>query len=414
MCGIGNNAAQSAMLIENILKQDKTALDNYTIEQIVAMCGDGKLRDGSKCADELRQFLSSRSAAGLAGDANYCLENKFEKSGVVLQDVVNEIGRRLGYAVKNGLYQGRSNAVGYDGIWNDGDNELLIEVKTTDAYRINLDTLFGYGEKLNAQADEVKSRFCLVVVGRQDTGDLEAQIRGSRYAWSVRMVSVEALIKLMFVNAEVEDQALTDKIRKVLLPFEYTRVDHIIDLVFETQKDAEPLQNEIASNDSTAATSGDDEGAKPAQYDFTPAADLDAKRDACVSAFYKQRSLRYVRKSKTNFIDEGGQIAVTCAISKRYDRPSQVYWYALHKAWLQFMQGSTDGYLLLGCMDANVAYAVPVSLVASLLEKLGTTKKKNGEYYWHILLAEDGDLVKWNLSKVGETIELSKYALQLV
>jgi hypothetical protein len=38
----------------------------------------------------------------------------------------------------------------------------------------------------------------LIVVGREDTGDLEAQIRGSRHAWDVRLISVDALLRLMF------------------------------------------------------------------------------------------------------------------------------------------------------------------------------------------------------------------------
>jgi len=216
----------------------------------------------------------------------------------------------------------------------------------------------------------------------------------------------------MFVNAEVEDQLLTDKIRKVLLPFEYTRVDNIIDLVFETQKDAEPQQEvqTVESENADVAVQSDD---NIAHYEFTPTAELEAKRSACVDAFYKQRSLSYVRKSKTNFVDEGGNIAVTCAISKRYDRPSQVYWYAMHPAWLSFMHSVNEGYFLLGCMDTNLFYAVPVKLIQSVLEKLGTTTKKNGEQYWHILLAEDNSMVKWNLSKVGEMIDLNEYHITI-
>jgi len=34
----------------------------------------------------------------------------------------------------------------------------------------------------------------LIVVGRQDTGELEAQIRGSRHAWDIRLISAEALL----------------------------------------------------------------------------------------------------------------------------------------------------------------------------------------------------------------------------
>jgi len=36
----------------------------------------------------------------------------------------------------------------------------------------------------------------LIVVGRQETGDLEAQIRGSRHAWDIRLLSADSLLKL--------------------------------------------------------------------------------------------------------------------------------------------------------------------------------------------------------------------------
>jgi hypothetical protein len=45
-----------------------------------------------------------------------CLARGFNKSGAVLQDLVNELGRRLDYQVENGLYQGRPNAIGFDGV----------------------------------------------------------------------------------------------------------------------------------------------------------------------------------------------------------------------------------------------------------------------------------------------------------
>jgi len=47
--------------------------------------------------------------------ARYCLENSFDKGGVVLQDIVNELGRRLDFEAEDGLYQGKKTVVGFDG-----------------------------------------------------------------------------------------------------------------------------------------------------------------------------------------------------------------------------------------------------------------------------------------------------------
>ena len=58
------------MPLLDLLKHDKSVLDGYTIQQIVSICGDGKLKDGSKTSDELRGFLASRPPLALADYAN--------------------------------------------------------------------------------------------------------------------------------------------------------------------------------------------------------------------------------------------------------------------------------------------------------------------------------------------------------
>lgn len=59
-----------------------------------------------------------------------------------MQDIVNELGRRLDFEVENGLYQGRRNAVGFDGIWRlRNETNIVVEVKTTDYVAISLNKL---------------------------------------------------------------------------------------------------------------------------------------------------------------------------------------------------------------------------------------------------------------------------------
>jgi len=82
---------------------------------------------------------------------------------------------------------------------------------------------------VSGQIDEECSSI-LIVVGREDTGDLEAQIRGSRYAWDVRFISVDALLRLMFLKEEVDDPATIQRIGNVLIPREFTRLDEISEL----------------------------------------------------------------------------------------------------------------------------------------------------------------------------------------
>jgi len=128
-----------------LLKNDSAAVDKLEIRQILALCGNGKLSDGSDCSKELREYLQIAKSENLFAYTDSCLSETFEKCGQVLQDIVNELGRRLDYTVENGLYQGKINASGNDGLWLDGDGHaIVVEVKTTDAYRINLDTVAAY------------------------------------------------------------------------------------------------------------------------------------------------------------------------------------------------------------------------------------------------------------------------------
>src|SRR5439155_2770468 len=188
-----------------VLKTDPAQADSLSIEQVVALCGNGKLADNTQCSLELREYLQIATSESLQRYLQACLQGSFDRGGFVLQDVVNEFGRRLDYAVENGLYQGKSNAIGFDGLWADaGGHKIVVEVKTTDAYRINLDTISRYREALIASGKITNESSILIIVGRQDTGDLEAQVRGSKHAWTVRMISADALAKLVALKENSE------------------------------------------------------------------------------------------------------------------------------------------------------------------------------------------------------------------
>jgi hypothetical protein len=228
------------MPLLSLVASSPEAVRQLTIEQVVATAGDGRLRDGTESQRELREYLRHVSIDALATYADYCLSNAFAKGGQVLQDIVNELGRRLEYDVTNGRYQGTTHAVGFDGIWRDPSGHgLVIEVKTTDAYRLALDTVARYRDQLLSQGVLARPCSILIVVGRADTGELEAQVRGSRHAWDIRLISVDALLNLVRIKESADSQETIAKIRRLLTPLEYTRLDELVDVVFTTTQDVE-------------------------------------------------------------------------------------------------------------------------------------------------------------------------------
>jgi len=285
-----------------------------SVEQVVSISGDWTLRDQAESSEELRRFFNSVPSDRLFAYARHCLENSFNKSGHVLQDILNELGRRLDFDVENGLYQDRRNAIGFDGIWrSDRQPDLVIEAKTTDGFTISLDDLTEYKDKLIAEGRVQRDASTLIVVGRSDTGALEAQVRGSRYAWEMRLISVEGLIKLVQIKEKSDDPATLQQIRQLLRPFEYTKIDKIIDVIFTTAVDVESQQ---AAED----VEPPQEDSQEEYRQVRTAPDLlNAKRQEAVDAFAALKGKELVKRSRTLFWTPDKEFGVCCAVSKRYE-----------------------------------------------------------------------------------------------
>ena len=395
------------MPLLSIWSSNREAVLKMSIEQVVNNAGDGHLRDGNESSQEFRGYLRICPSESLFGYARHCLENSFDKSGIVLQDIVNELGRRLDFDVENGIYQGKKTAIGFDGIWrSETDPDILVEVKTTDYVAISLDKIAVYKQRLCADQRIKADASMLVVVGREDTGALEAQVRGSRYAWDMRLISVERLIKLVQIKEKSDDPATLTQIRQLLQPFEYTKIDRIIDVIFTTAADVEEQIVEHAPVEDAEMVHED------IKQNRTDPDLLSAKRLEAVEAFARSKGQELVRHSRTLFWTSDKLLRVCCAVSKRYESDYQPYWYAFHPNWDRFLSEGKESYFVLSCMDRNEAYALPYSLVDKHKQNLNMTDR-GGKSYWHISLTtlEDGSLAL-NLSRIGVKVALKPFAFE--
>lgn len=396
------------MPLLDLWKADSTAILQMTIEQIALIAGDGKLTDYSTCQKELREFLGQSSTDALADYANFCLENSFTKSGQVLQDIVNELGRRLDYQVENGRYQGVKNQIGFDGIWEDSSGmSLVIEVKTTDAYRLSLDVVARYRYSLIDEGRISSDSAVLIIVGRTDTGELEAQVRGSKHAWNIRIIGVEALINLVRVKESADSPETIDKIRKLLIPMEYTRVDGLVDIVFSATKDLEDsLEMDVAPNDD-ASIDQDENGRTSPEI-------IGSYRDAIIEKISNKLDTKLLRRSRAIFSSSDQSIRVACVISKRYEYKgnSQKYWYAYHEKWNEYLREGRDSYLALGCIDKKDFFLLPKIAIDHCLPSMNTTTRKDGKVYWHIRLVENDDGEPALRLKPGVDMPISQFMVR--
>jgi hypothetical protein len=398
-------------------QSNPSAIATFSIEQIVSAAGNGDLRDNTECASELRRYLSEVPVDQLSAYLDHCLAHTFQRGGLVLQDIVNELGRRLDYKVENGRYQGTANTIGYDGLWTAPEgNSLTIEVKTTDAYRISLDKLAGYRRRLMERDQAAAENSILIVTGRDDTGELEAQIRGSRHAWDIRLISADALLKLVRIKESTEGPDTATKIRRLLIPVEFTRLDDLIDAIFTAAKDAE---NAAQAETAPAKEDSDRQEANSetaSRFDFTDGAALDAKRDELLTAVSTKLGTKLVKHSRALFQNAAHDIRVAVTISKRYLRNGQApYWYAYHPHWDAFLDEAREGFLVLGCMDRPDGYLLPLLMVREELHKLNTTTRPDGAQYWHIKLVEQADgSMALQLPKTGSLKPLNEFRLVFI
>jgi hypothetical protein len=399
------------MALIEIWRRSPEQFATYAVRQIVSFAGDGKLTDGNECAKEFREFLSNLDSAKICEYVEQCLADTFPDSGFVLQDLVNELARRLDYDVTNGRYRGVTNQIGFDGVWKSPEENFIIaEVKTTDTYRINLEKLAAYRSGLTNSGTVTEKSSILIVVGRQDTGDLEAQIRGSRHAWDIRLLSAVALGKLVLLKEEAGDESTAERIRSLLIPLEYTRLDPLIDVVFTTAEDIRRPAEEIPE-DTTEQSSTGEPSVRP--HSRTEINTLENTRKGIVSCFSRMMKKDLIKKSKAQFWTSDKGFRVCCTVSKPYEK-SGTYWYAHHENWQQFLLEGDDGYLILGCVGTNVAFALPVKFLTILLDKLNATERPDGRKYWHLHLANFGKQdYRLRLKGAGQTTSVNEYKFEL-
>ena len=375
------------------------------VRQIISFAGAGQLRDGGEASAEFRDFLSKVPSALLARYAEECLRDSFEGSGFALQDVVNQVGRRLGFTVTHGRYRGTAGQVGFDGLWRFPDGHIVVaEVKTTDAYRIDLNVLAGYRKALVGQGEFAEERSSiLIVVGRQDTGDLEAQIRGSRHAWDVRLISVDALLRLVKLKEEVEDPRIIEQICAVLIPKEYTRLDAIVDIVFSAAEDVkeEPVIDED-EDDEEADDQGEATGPK-----FTPV----SFNDACAARVQSHLSIHLIKHSKALFSSTDNGVAVMCGASREHNRGGRkVYWFAFHPHQKTYLDAAAKAYVALGCGSEDTVVLIPHERFDTWLEGMNMTRKQERSY-WHVKVYRKSEKVVLRRRKGQPQIDLSEYLL---
>lgn len=397
--------------ISEIWAKSKGTFDSKTLSQILAFAGDGKLKDSNVTSKEFRELLDQVPSTLLKQFADNCLTEKFDDGGFALQDIINQIGTRLGFVIENGLYRGKQNDIGFDGIWTSSEgHSLVLEVKTTDAYRINLDTIAEYRKKLIGQSriDKTQSSI-LIVVGRQDTGDLEAQIRGSQHAWDIRLLSTDSLLKLLSLKETLNDTKTIQQINELLKPREYTRIDKLIELIFLTSKDLQLAEQADEELEELEEIPTEKKKRKSPEEKTTPV----NFHEQCLIRIQEKLNINFIKQTRISYTNKDKTTGLICAISKAHKQGQyEKFWFAFHPHQNDFLKTLDHAYVSYGCGSPENLFLIPYKEFEPLVKNLWTTENED-RMYWHVVIhhRENKFFIAQPEIERGSMIDITKYKI---
>ena len=208
---------------------------DLTLEVLVDLAGP--IEDESRASEKLREMLRDDATdADVETLMTEALSDTEQYHNRALQDIINNIGERLGFTVEYGVYKGTTNNVGYDGLWTTDvlsttKTHLVVETKKTATYTINpVDQPGKYMSEL-AQERGISEEniYGLIVVGEDELDSVVNAVRGSRYRDQVRTISSERLLELMSMLGD--SNLRHEQVAHLLLPTDMVDVGSLVELI---------------------------------------------------------------------------------------------------------------------------------------------------------------------------------------
>lgn len=272
-----------------------------TLDRIVNLAGDWT--DGSHASQEFRTILEDEQTP--TEDVESYLQEAIQGGEThhnrALQDIVNNLGQRLGFQVEYGVYQGTAETIGFDGHWistaAETETHLVVETKTSTTYAIDPGQAGGYMKTLvNENEIDREQVYGLYVIGEGDVETVAKTVLGSQYRDRMRVITAQRLLNLLKIQQE--SGLLHEQVVDVLLPINTVDVGQLVELIQDVIEFRETDDEDVTGAGRTGSTSGGRHetdwdgprtGANAVQGQIARA-ELEGPDDAMVAVFPSQRS----------------------------------------------------------------------------------------------------------------------------
>ena len=257
-----------------------------TLQQMLELVGTLDDSAGENTARErFRKYLkdSVKNVGAVRDYVDECLRTAGQQYNRALQDLVNHAASLIQFEVEFGRYAGVINDIGYDGVWRSKDLDIVVEVKTTDAYAIKTSTLIGYIDQLISEKrlQTWDRTIGLYLVGRPDAElkQLENAILAEKRTHQLRVATIENVLALgeLVENKRISHDETVSLLRPVSVSADsiIRLVDRVAGELQEVEREVEPDPN---AEDNKKASKIEEElkhenGARA--YLLTPVADTE-------------------------------------------------------------------------------------------------------------------------------------------
>ena len=370
------------------------------VDQVIKFAGEGRLLDGSTTSKEFRDLLRVIDIPLLKEYSETCLNSKFEDVGLALQDIINEVGNRLGFDVEPGKYR----SCPYDGLWISPEGRVIVvECKKTSEFSIELKKIEAARLELIQDGKATNSNSSgLLIVGVGETDFLEAQIRGSKFAWEMRMITASALFKLLTLKTEFDHPNSAKRVRRILSPEEYTKLDPIIELLEGGVMDTET--REISIDEEDIIEDGEE---KTVKKRIPPeVAKLAAEKIGEHLGFtpVKDAFTSYISSDKTNAF---------VVMASSYIESANKYWYGFREHNYEFCNKFESSFAGFACgKDIDALFLIPFQEFSSMTEGMRmTTFDDNRSDFWHVEIKPIDGKYFLGQRRGKEKIDITKFMI---
>lgn len=407
------------MAFIDLYRTQKSEILQLTLKQIASLLDDGRVKDGSTAINHFRAFLEDVPPEKLEEYAYYCLNQKFDQSGQFLQDIVNEAGRRIGYKVENGLYQGVRNSIGFDGIWSNKKNSIVVEVKTSDVHTISLKIINEYFDKLTAQKKiNADNSSILIVVGHSNTGSLEDSIRGNINSHRIRVISVESLFQLLGITVKTAAPRVIANIQQLLIPIDYVKLDQVVTLLSQMYGDIVEVSSRVPTIKNTSKEKKSD-NIHDATTNKVASSNLvltesDERKRLIIKKVQNETGLILNQQRFSLYKSSDKNVNFVVIGSKYYDdddteHGSRLYDYqfTITLQQLKHLQKTKNGFLLAACGNDGKGLMISKDNLLNLFNNLPESDNGGGARSLYLYVQKDHASAL--ITKSGKSVDLSNF-----